>query len=188
MLTQPLETVSLPIQTIFGWHLIYVASRTNLRVENICDNAIQRSISDGSKNDVATLKFSIKATQASDIHPAILQIIGEDWNAPLNDSAGNLIYLKLDKERKAKRTVRLQMHTEYIHPLYNSSPLACRRSARQTFEIDCERSLIKPILIKEFEGRGGAGRKLVDQSFDDVPEVQATSGFYKQLVTKACPI
>jgi len=188
MLAQPIETVSSPIQTNFGWHLIYVASRTKLHVEKVCDNAILKSIEDGSKNDVAALKFSIKATQASDIHPAVLQIIGEDWNASLIDGGGNLIYLKLDKERKAERTVHLQMHTEYIHPLYNSSPLACRRSARQTFEIDCERSLIKPILIQEFEGRGGAGRKLVDQSFDDMPRVQATSGFYKQLVAKACPI
>lgn len=179
--------VSPPIKSAFGWHLILVTSVVQEPIQDICQRsltAIQRVIPITPK---ALYRFSIDRQLPENLHPAVLEHIGKGWGSPMNWN-NNLAYMRAEPDSSKSGMARLVIHSEMPFARYISTPSACRRSARDTFQVDCSANTAALISHIEYEGRGAAGRRLIEVEVGPSKREfhSATSGFLAQVAESAC--
>lgn len=185
---QPLSTVSEPIKSSFGWHLVYVTVKGERAVLDICRESLAEAITKSKPQDRERLQVSAKNDTLMQLQPDLVQLLGSKWSKPFVDWNNNLALFKKPSGSSTASRVQLLVHTEYLHPIYNANPLACKRSMQQVFDIDCGTERVALRKSEEFEGRGGIGRRLSEAKLPKkLPGISAgPNGYYKQLVTQAC--
>jgi hypothetical protein len=183
------RTVSDPVKSEFGWHLIYAFDFKNTSVKSICTTSLAGSVerSQGTEREILFVSDSLRG--ASDFVQRISQIIGPEWGAPMKDWNGDLAFVQLLGEPGQASKRKALVHIEYMTPILSTAPLACRRSVRQEYEIDCSVNLSAPAGRFEYEGRAATGRLLVKHLNSEAERTKFASntGFHGQLVTIACP-
>jgi hypothetical protein len=117
-------------------------------------------------------------------------MLGSRWGSPLKDWQGNLSFLKIEPSNAKAGISTAVLHSEYSLALLSTAPLACRRSSRQEYEIDCAAQLATPTRRTEYEGRGASGRRLVEENTTTAERVKyaSSAGFFGQIVEQACSI
>lgn len=183
---QNLQTISEPFKSLFGWHLIYVTSKIDRPVADICRETLATFPQHSPKPSNAVIDFTTNAIAPQGLHPAALQFIGDGWGPPLKDWNGDLGYLRRIDIQSTTNIVNVELHTEFVRAIYNAQPLACRRSARGMFQVDCQNGTVTIRSHEEYEGRAASGRKLVDMHWGDSLPMPSKEGFYAQLAKFAC--
>jgi hypothetical protein len=182
-------TVSAPFKSAFGWHLTYVTSKSEKPVAAICKASLAAAIARESPSKATALHFTSNARSPEDLHPGVLLHIGDGWSSPLTDGNGDLGYLRKGISPNNPDIFLVDFHIEYVRPIYNAAPQACRRSVRVGFQVNCPARTVAHTSREEYEGRGASGRKLIDYHWKEaeVIAVPANEGFGRQLVQFACP-
>lgn len=185
----PPQTVSEPVKSEFGWHLIYAVDFRETSVKQICVTSLAGSTERAEESERETLTRSDSLVQTSDFAQRIAQIIGSDWGQPLEDWNGDLAFVQVLPSSEQASLQKALVHIEYITPVLSTSPLACRRSVRQEYEIDCDAKLAAPVGRFEYEGRGATGRMLLQSrpSAAERKKYASSTGFHGQLLASACP-
>lgn len=183
---QPMQ-VSSPQRSAFGWHLILVTSAQQEPIQGICERSLREAQRAAPITPTDLFRFSLERQSPENLHPTVLQYIGEGWGTPMNRD-NNLAYLRVESDFSKPTMAKLVMHTEMPFARYNSSPSACRRSARDIFQVDCVASTVALISHVEYEGRGAAGRRLVNVEYGQAKRMfqPAKTGFLSQIVEHAC--
>jgi hypothetical protein len=186
--SQPISTVSSPVKSPFGWHLIYVTSKTEKPVFEICNESLMKTLSTTKPSERPSLQFTADNKDFKQLQSRLLKIIGGNWSTQYTDWNDNLTYVRKLPQGLNTKTITALTHTEYLHPIYNANPLSCKRSAREIFEINCQTQHVSLMKREEFEGRGAIGKKLSAFRFTKgSPSIGAgPSGYYKQLVSHVC--
>lgn len=184
----PPRTVSEPVKSEFGWHLIYAVDFRETSVKVICADSLLGAIERAEGQERETLARSESMVQAPDFAQRAAQIIGSDWGQPLKDWNGDLAFVQILPSPPAPLRKAL-VHIELTKPVLSISPLACRRSVRQEYEIDCDAYLSTPVGRFEYEGRGATGRLLLQSRPSDAERKKyaSSTGFHGQLLAGACP-
>lgn len=156
----PLNEPTRPFQTVFGWHIVMVTSRTLLDVKPMCEASLQTAInlSKGRERDALLMSQSLQAKEQ--YYQPVKNLLGESWGGSFLDDLGNVLFFRVATDSSDGRTPSVELHTEVPRPLFapSSRPVGCYRSVRTTFVVDCERRLIAVERQAQFEGRGAVGR------------------------------
>lgn len=184
---QPEGKMSVPFKTRFGWHIVIVENVGERRIASICSQKLYFEQFKLPEADRAALQFTFNLKDGDEIHPAVLSLIGHDWHLPVKDRDGNLLYVRTRSVGEAEHQKEIEIHIEYLRPLFNPHPEGCRRSARQVFAANCSTRQIKEIAYAEYEGRGAVGRKLAPMTLPAAPpEWIDGDGHWRQLTDLAC--
>lgn len=185
--SQRLKTVSTPVQSQFGWHVVYVKSSKHTPVSSICAQGLRRS-TPSSPLEKAALKLTKTSDATTDLHEVLPSILGPgNWSAPLKDSEGNLSFFKADPIGGKAGMFVGTFHTEYRYARLNLSPVACKRSVRMNFSVDCKARTVAYDGFREFELRGGVGRAVNSSSFKGRTNSSIDGGgLKKQIHDMAC--
>ncbi|VTU42648.1 hypothetical protein H6P1_00607 (plasmid) [Variovorax sp. PBL-H6] len=99
---------------------------------------------------------------------------------------GNLTFLKVGSTDASGNTEVLQ-HTEYPYARLNTSPLACKRSERTRYLVNCKQGIVQFHSAEEQALRGGQGL-IVNRrpSIAGAIDKAEYGGFYRQLRALAC--
>lgn len=184
-----LNQVPPPVRTGFGWHLIYVTTRTQIPAAQLCASTLavaQRQAATDQEREV--LMFSGRARHAKVIHPKVLDWLGSRWDEPRVNARGDLLYWRTEPIPKRLGSVRLTMHIEYGSALYQGNPEGCRRSAVQEWEVRCAERTVALTASADFEGRAGVGRRLHEWRAqpDNLRMLPAADGLAGQMHARAC--
>lgn len=186
----PARTLSEPVRSEFGWHLIYAFDFREIPGRQICSSSLTSAARRAAGAARKTLAQSDALIAAPDFSEQISHLIGPAWGEPLKDWNGDLAFVQLlpSSDRQGLRR-SAQVHIELSTPILSTAPLACRRSARQTYEIDCQAWQVVPGERSEFEGRAAVGRVLHQTRLSNEMRQQLASstGFHGQLLERACP-
>lgn len=146
-----------PFQSEFGWHLSYVTAFRSTPVREICEASLRTVLRSTGTSPSQGLLLA-RATPREVAHK-VKQLLGSSWEGPWLDDGGNLVYV----ERTGPGSDGLHYvarHTEYhfgrLHA--NPRPMACVRSQRERWAVDCEKIQVALADYGEFEGRAGDGR------------------------------
>ncbi|MGY0196405.1 peptidylprolyl isomerase [Leptothrix sp. BB-4] len=182
---QPMR-ISSPHRSAYGWHLVMVASVQQQSVRDVCVRSLQEAQKTAPITPDALYRFSIERQSPASLHPDALQFIGEGWGPPLNWK-DNLAYWRVESDPDPGMT-RLVIHSEMPFAILGSSPRGCRRSERDVFLVDCAARTVALISHAEYEGRGAAGRRLMNTVFgpDKRTFQPANAGFLAQVERQAC--
>lgn len=185
----PPRTVSEPIKSEFGWHLIYAVDFREISVKQICATSLAGATERAEGSERETLARSDSLIETSDFAQRVAQIIGGDWGEPLQDWNGDLAFVQILPSPDQTPLRKALVHIEFTKPVLSTSPLACRRSVRQEYEIDCNAKLAAPVGRFEYEGRGATGRMLLQSRPSDAErrKYASSTGFHGQLLASACP-
>jgi hypothetical protein len=181
-------TVSEPVRSEFGWHLIYAVDFRETSVRKICTSSLAASIERAAVAEREALAQSDSVVEDADFAARVVRIIGGEWGQPLKDWNGDLAFVRIFPAAEQEPVLKALVHVEYVRPVLSISPLACRRSVRQEFEIDCGAKLAAPVGRHEYEGRGAVGRLLLQSrpSDADRKKYASSTGFHGQLLASAC--
>ncbi|WP_208507721.1 peptidylprolyl isomerase [Variovorax paradoxus] len=177
-----------PVQSEFGWHLVYVASAKSTPVARICDQTLQAHL----KGPPAVPARAIELTKRNKpgtpgFDDKVRQVLGPLWGPALKDADGNTTFLKVGGINASGNKEVLQ-HTEYPHARLHIAPMACKRSERVRYEVNCREGTVQLQAIEELEFRGGQGpvvnRRAVTPRLD--VDKSQYGGFYRQLRDSAC--
>lgn len=179
--------VSSPQPSAFGWHLILVTALTEVPIKDICRQSLLAVQQAAPITPDALFRFSLEPQAVEKLHPAALGFIGEGWGAPLNWD-GKLAYMRVERNASASTSALLVIHAEFPFARYTSSPQACRRSARDTFEVDCAANKAALVSHVEYEGRGASGRRLLEFEYAPAKRVfqAGNGGLLGQVTQQAC--
>jgi PPIC-type PPIASE domain len=182
------RTVSEPVKSEFGWHLIYAFDFKETSVQKICADSLLYAALRTPGYEQKLLARSDSMVGAPDYALSVSQILGEEWGPPLMDTDGDLTFFQIVPASGQALPTKALVHTEYTKPVLSKSPLACRRSVRKEFEINCDARLALPVVRAEYEGRGASGRVLLQWriSADDRDRFASGTGFHGQLLASAC--
>ena len=162
-----------PFQSEFGWHLSYVTEFRLRPVVEICRSSLEASIKSANAKDKPGLAFGLEPIDRESFPDKIIRIIGSGWRGPLMDNDRNLLYVA-NSSRELTESIRLLVrHTEYVRGklVVSPRPIACARSLRDGWAIDCKNKRVGLAEFSEFEGRAASGRKLTDFHYD-LPKIQ----------------
>ena len=162
-----------PFQSEFGWHLSYVTEFRSRPVGEICRSSLEASIRSANANDKPGLAIGLEPMDRESFPDKIIRLIGPGWRGPLMDNDRNLLYVGASN-RELTESIRLVVrHTEYVHGklMVSQRPIACARSLRDGWAIDCKNKRAGLAEFSEFEGRAASGRKLTDFHYG-LPKVQ----------------
>jgi PPIC-type PPIASE domain len=185
----PPETVSEPVKSEFGWHLIYAIDFRETSVRQICATSLAEAAERAQGQERETLASSDALVRTSNFAQRVSQLIGRDWGQPLKDWNDDLAFVQIVPSPEEAAHPKALVHIEYTRPVLSTSPLACRRSVRQEYEIDCDAKLAAPVGRFEYEGRGATGRLLLQSrpSEAERKKYASSTGFHGQLLSGACP-
>ena len=185
---QRVKTVSTPVKSQFGWHVIYVESAKTTPVSSICAQGLQK-LTPSSPLESAALKLTKASDSTTDLREALPGILGPGaWSAPLKDGEGNLSFFKADPIDGKPGNFQATLHIEYPLARLNLAPLACKRSVRVMFSVDCKARTVAYDGFREFELRGGMGRviNLSNLRGKENSNIDSGGGLQKQIQSMAC--
>ncbi|WP_431274673.1 peptidylprolyl isomerase [Variovorax ureilyticus] len=180
--------MSSPVQTEFGWHLLYVASAKSTPVAQLCEQTLKAHLNAtrGLPANVIALTKSERPGM-SGFEGKVTRMLGPLWGPPLKDMDGNLTFLRAGSTDASGNTEVLQ-HTEYPYARLNISPMACKRSERTRFQVNCHEGTVQMQSVEEQELRGGQGL-VVNRRSVSTPRAISKSeygGFLRQVRDLAC--
>lgn len=183
----PNGQMSEPVQTEFGWHLLYVQSANSVPVARLCAQTLEKTLktTPGVSSDVVLLTKGFKAGSSSQ-ERQIQKILGPAWGPAMKDGDGNLTFLRVGKSDGSGITELLQ-HTEYPYGRIHIAPLACKRSVRFRYEVNCPNGTVQLLSYEEMELRGERG-PVVNRfaSASRTATKPTPSTFFQQLQQFAC--
>ena len=183
----PEGKMSAPFKTAFGWHVVIVENVGERRIASICSQKLYFEQFKLPEADREALQFTFNLKEGEDIHPAVLSHIGYDWHLPIKDWNGDLMYVRTRSVADADHLKEIELHTEYVRPMFNPHPEGCRRSARRLFAANCSTQQVKELAYAEYEGRAAAGRKLQPHPKSTRPaDWIDAKGYLRQLTDMAC--
>lgn len=182
------RTLSAPIKSDFGWHLIYATDFKEEKVADICAASLRAAVQQASAQDREGLAAATEAISSARFASRISGLLGASWGAPMKDSDGNLTFIRTATSKTTPHQATAVIHTEYSKAVLSTQFHACRRSARQEFLIDCRTGSTMAVKRSEFEGRAAAGRNLLESpaSGSEQPRPAAAGSLGSQLVAAAC--
>jgi len=176
-----------PVQTEFGWHLLYVQSANSIPATRLCAQTLEQTLktTPGVPSDAIVLTKGFKAGSSSQ-EKRIQKLLGPAWGPAMKDGDGNLTFLKVEKSDGSGVTELLQ-HTEYPYGRLHISPLACKRSVRFRYEVNCPNGTVQLRSYEEMELRGGQGPVANRSTSASWNAIKPTPGaFFQQLQEFAC--
>lgn len=181
----PPETLSSPIKSEFGWHLIYATDFTEKRIADVCSLSLDRAIKRATPEEKARLLVSKESVSTPNYAERISSLIGSGWGPPLKDGDGNLTFIRTERSNARPDQASAVIHTEYTHAVISASAQACRRSARAELLVDCAAKTATTTALYGFEGRGATGAKLMESHAKQSP-VPFNQGLIGQIGKAAC--
>ncbi len=182
------RTLSAPIKSEFGWHLIYATDFKEEQVADICTASLNKALKQASAQDKAGLSVATESVSSATFAKRIADFLGPQWGPPMKDVDGNLTFIQaVSSKTKPDQAIAL-IHTEYSRAVLSTNVRACRRSVRQEFMIDCSARTTVSVRRSEFEGRAAVGRNLLEmpRAATAQPEVASSNSLGAQLVAVAC--
>lgn len=182
------KTVSGPVKSEFGWHLIYATDFKESRVAGICASSLASSLRSASSVDKLGLTAAAEHIPSEKLASRVLALIGPEWGPPLKDWNGDLAFVRTYPSKTRLGVATAIVHTEYLAAVLASSAAACRHSARQEYVVDCNARTATPTSRSEYEGRGATGRRLAESRTLPADRIKLASnaGFHGQLVASLC--
>lgn len=183
-----------PVETQYGWHLVYVSAFREEPVAAFCSRTLREATAAAPPAQRPLLEMSQRTGDRSQLVLEVATAIGKDWGAPLQDRAGNLVYFSAPVPGPEKLTL-VQRHTDFVLPWLRPGPEAkgCVRSRREQWVVDCARRRAGLRSVADHEGRAGSGAildRMTTTRIDhptDVPLRPLTPGSIgAQLLTHAC--
>jgi hypothetical protein len=162
-------TLSAPLQSSVGWHVVYLAEKRAVPVSLLCGPT--------------------KPLAAADVARITLEL-GPSWRGPALSLAGTVSFLHTERSARgdAMREVTLHRELRYAVLVAGHNPPACYRSMRTRFVADCAREPLAGLDEAYFDARGAQGA-VVDRieesqtlAFDPVP----ASGGARQMYDAVC--
>ncbi len=189
----PINTVSQPIKTPFGWHLIYVSYFRETPVREVCEQSLGDTIRKAKPDERSSLRASLALVPESDnaFMEGITRLLGDGWGAPLRGQTGNLVFMRVTDRPDATGAAAVTVHTELRSAVLSSAPLACRRSERLEFSLDCRARTVALVAHIGFEGRAGLGRRLGENRpsrAQRAPERASPNTLADQMLNAACGV
>ncbi|RYZ20061.1 MAG: hypothetical protein EOO16_17975 [Chitinophagaceae bacterium] len=184
----PPGQMSGPIKTQWGWHLVYVVSAKESPMAKMCAETLQAHLKANPRipKEVEDLTTAGKPG-APGFEAQVIRALGAAWGPALKDINGNLTFLRAGSVDAAGNTEVLQ-HTEYSYARLNTQPLACARSQRAQYKVNCAAGTVERQSTEEQELRGGQGLGLTERlpSAESSPSKSEYGGFFRQLRDLAC--
>jgi hypothetical protein len=181
------KEVSAPIQSEFGWHLVWLTRLTQTPVSEICDStlAVTRQSAPADQRPVLDLSAA-RFAEPGMFELPITRLLGEGWSAPMN-WRGELSYFRLLPADAAQPGMpRVILHVEHLHALYSQAPRGCIRSARYSLQVDCRQKQVAIDGHTGHEGRAASGRLLTELRYKPEFAVAKPGTLNAQLVELAC--
>lgn len=150
-----------PVRTPLGFHLIYVAAFRHQPVAPFCERTLQAAIGLAKDADKRALQMSARALDKGELLQEVAPLIGSQWQGPLQDAEGNLVYITSTAARDGKLRVA-HRHVDYLLPWARVSPAlqGCTRSRREEWIVDCAAGKAGLSTVSDYEGRAASGRRL----------------------------
>lgn len=182
------RTLSEPIKSEFGWHLIYAMDFKESKVADICASSLENSLKNSGITQRSGLAAAAERIPPEKLAVRVIELIGPEWGQPLKDWNGNLAFVRAYPSKAKPSAATAVVHTEYPLAVLAAGAHGCRRSARQEYSIDCSARSATPTSRVEYEGRGATGRKLAESHALPVERIKLASdaGFHGQLVNSLC--
>ncbi|WP_431261640.1 peptidylprolyl isomerase [Roseateles chitinivorans] len=189
----PINTVSQPVKTHFGWHLIYASYFRETPVREVCEQSLGDSIRKARPDERASLRKSLSLVPESEpaFGEGIAALLGDAWGAPLRGQTGNLAFMRVTDRPDPTGAATVTVHTELRSAVLSSAPLACRRSERIEFALNCRARTVALATHIEFEGRAGLGRRLGEKRLSPAqraPERASPNTLADQMLNAACGV
>lgn len=184
----PPRTVSNPIKSEFGWHLIYAYDYVETPVKQVCADTLSDALKQSDDPQPEGLAQADELPLSADYAQRIERMIGDGWGRPLKDWNGDLAFIRILPSPESTDRSKALMHIEFTKASLSTAPKGCKRSARQEYEINCSAKLAAPTARFEYEGRGASGRVLHQFQFSAAERKKYASGvgFHGQLIATAC--
>ncbi len=155
----PLREVSLPVRSQFGWHVLYIDSRTVKPIAQICQDGLRAYAKPADSKLAQALALSKTYKPDENGIATLSKVLGTGWGQPVQDMAGNMRYFKgvpLDEPG----VFDVSEHIEYSYATYHAARNACMRSSVSHFIVNCKAGMVAENGVKQYELRGAQGREL----------------------------
>lgn len=156
-LETPINQVSAPFKTVFGWHLVLVTDRQVVDVKARCEKSLQAAVNAASGKDSEGLKASLWIRDPAQINQTVIQLMDPSWGSPFLGPQDELTFIRIDTQKSKTQKPRVQIHSEMPSPTLLMSG-SCYRSMQQTFTADCEQGRLAFSRRVLFEGRAATGK------------------------------
>lgn len=182
------RTLSEPVKSEFGWHLIYATDFKESKVADLCSSSLANSLKSSGMTQRSGLAAAAERIPPEKLAVRVIELIGPEWGQPLKDWNGNLAFVRGYPSKAKPSGATAVVHTEYPLAVLAAGANGCRRSARQEYSIDCPTRTAAPTSRVEYEGRGATGRKLAESRTLQAERIKLASdaGFHGQLVNSLC--
>lgn len=177
-----------PVQSEFGWHLVYVASARSTPVARICDQTLQTHLKGAPALPTKAIELTKRSKPGTPgFDDKVRQVLGPLWGPAQKDADGNPTFLKVGSTNASGNKEVLQ-HTEYPYARLHIAPMACKRSERIRYEVNCREGTVQLRAVEELELRGGQGPVVNRWAATPRPDLDKSQygGFYRQLRDFAC--
>jgi hypothetical protein len=182
------QQLSKPIQSSFGWHLVYVTNIVERPVKEICDSAKARALAAAGEAGNPILAASLEAPGKTPLAPELMAAMGPGWSPPMRDAEGDVTYLRVTRLPVPGQSL-LTTHKEYSSAQYYKEEAneTCARSEQTTQEIDCETRTLGASETRTYEGRAAQGKLLADIKLPPIVKgALSPNSFGAQLLQLAC--
>lgn len=161
-LTTPIDEISKPFHTVFGWHVLIVTARQTFDVKPICDSSLRASIDSAESSERAALEMSMADNSKEQFYEPVAKLIGESWGKSFLDQNDDVAFMRATSGEPQSDRRSVQLHLEMTRPILAPAalPEGCYRSVRTTYTADCAHDLLAFEEQVLFEGRGATGRVL----------------------------
>lgn len=187
----PEKTLSEPVKSEFGWHLIYATQIYRTPVSEVCEQSLGDTIRRAKPAEREQLQATIMLLPSSEVSFSreISKLLGDGWGAELRDASNNVAFMRVVLSPNQTEETTVTMHKELRKAVLTTSPLACKRSERVTYAVNCTSRSVASVSFTQFEGRAALGRRLVDiqvpkEKRQMIPVVAGSLAL--QIVTDAC--
>lgn len=198
LFAQPIQKVSKPIRSRWGWHLLYLDSVSGVPIAPLCQNSLPPMSASMSQPVQRALKLSQEPYSIENIWTALPEILGEEWGVPLVNTNGDVEFSKL--ERAGSGAINLISHIDHSYTLFNPknyynekptidpAPAFCVRATQLTYSLDCKAGKMYYEGYTSYELRGGLGR-IIHSKTNQSPQklvVETVSRKVGELIGSAC--
>lgn len=189
----PINTVSQPVKSEFGWHLIYASYFRETPVREVCEQSLGDSIRKATPDERATLQKTVMLVPESEIAfgDGVAALLGDTWGAPMRGQTGNLVFIQVTDRPDPRGAATVTVHAELRNAVLSLTPLACSRSQRVAFALNCRTRTAAVTSHIKFEGRAALGRQLGRTMLSPTqlaPQRAAPNTLADQMLNAACGI
>lgn len=157
------QQLSNPIQSKFGWHLVYLSNIVDQPIAQLCDSLKQRALADVLPIEAVTLHASLSTSGNAPLPAELMSVMGTGWGKPLRDGDGDVNYIRVNTTELPGHFA-VTRHKEFAFARYYSDVRGCARSVRIVQEVDCSKQILGTSAITMYEGRAAQGKLIKEYS------------------------